>query len=667
MKRLLTALCLLTAVNWMASDRAFADYLEIKVDLAQIGNISAKAPTPPKAAPVQPGLPPGMQPGMQPGVPPGGARGGGGPNRGGGKGGAKGGRGGSAFNDSLPRFRDGLVLVGGGGVPTPPGVDGQPFDPNMIPGMPPPTVQLPDEASRNWVTAYIEVKGKPIPVQGKQIVRISHKWGKDLALSLDPVIFQYRPIAAEPPAFQFDRKFRKEIKDSKDRPQHLVYIAEWALSLGLNDKFQSVVEEIQKANPKHPAVVNVARVKADLKKPITATDPALQPFLDELRSEGYRPLLSEQGHYGIMAKVPLNQSKDLELKSRLNLFEETMQNFYNWFALQDMPQPAMPAYKQWIVLPESVKDFDTLHAAWGDQPLAGDGFTLRNHNVVILSPERLDDAYATLHKNNLALWNSVKTSKEEFVTGTVWNRPEASGNMDSLSKLQTMTMVEKLLEEDGLRQTITHHGSRQLLTASGLLPDKVDVPEWLMAGLASFFETSRDSVYGNGGFLPSWEHLVTFKQFRLQKKLDPAESDKALLGVLTDSDFMQAAIFRSMEKQTPEGMEKDAAGERADDMAYLSKSTAWALTYYLFKSNKLDKLARFCQEFNDLPRDRVLTDSAYIGAFAKAFDLTDSADPRKLDAQKFRDFANQWFVEMQSTTLDLPQIEQEALAPYMQK
>src|SRR5438132_799386 len=72
----------------------------------------------------------------------------------------------------------------------------------------------------------------------------------------------------------------------------------------------------------------------------------------------------------------------------------------------------------------------------------------------------------------------------DLVSGKIWDRPGAKQNPANIAILQTLALVQKILEEESERTTITHEGTRQLLAASGVLPRSVQAPDWVQYGLA---------------------------------------------------------------------------------------------------------------------------------------------------------------------------------------
>ena len=97
--------------------------------------------------------------------------------------------------------------------------------------------------------------------------------------------------------------------------------------------------------------------------------------------------------------------------------------------------------------------------------------------------------------------------------------------------------MQKAMDEESIRATISHEGVRQLTAAAGLLPRTVAAPEWVQFGMASFFETPHRALWSGTGAL-SWLHLHKFKTLAKDKKTGRAED--VLLGVITDDYFRKA-------------------------------------------------------------------------------------------------------------------------------
>ena len=197
-----------------------------------------------------------------------------------------------------------------------------------------------------------------------------------------------------------------------------------------------------------------------------------------------------------------------------------------------------------------------------------------------------------------------------LLSGKIWEDKRATQMIQKIGEVQTMLIVRKALEEDAERATITHEGTRQLLVAAGLFPRHVNVPEWVLSGLASYFETPIQAVYPGVG-LPSWTHLVAFKH--LQKTQAFTRPAEVLYNTMTDRYFAKARLTTNLAK---EHNDNDRLAEQAHADWELARCTAWALVYYLVKSeriNGINELIAYGREMNQLPRDLELGEHAAPG------------------------------------------------------
>src|SRR5262249_19553885 len=148
--------------------------------------------------------------------------------------------------------------------------------------------------------------------------------------------------------------------------------------------------------------------------------------------------------------------------------------------------------------------------------------------------------------------------------------------------------------------TVSHDGTRQLLTATGLLPHAVLLPEWAQFGLPSVYETARSDTYSQvGAFWPTfgeghWVYLVYFKVWEQNKSPLLDKPEDALRAVLTDRYFHEAA-----------------ANPKDPDKLVRARTMAWSLSYYIMNRH-LDQFLRYSEELNALPRDLELDDETHL-------------------------------------------------------
>jgi hypothetical protein len=510
------------------------------------------------------------------------------------------------------------------------------------------------EFSSHVVLAFFEMRSVPktLAQQSPPIAEVDHNFGRKGRFPVVDDKIIYTIVRKESVTKEFAKKFNTDLREAKD-PARLSYAASWALAHGLTKDFHTAMATLAKAEPKHPAVANYLKVQADLKNAPTTDDPATQAILAEIKGEGYRLAVSDAGHYGILTKLPATPQSEGVLRRRLNRFEETYENFFYWFALQEGVQPPpMPKHRLYVLLLDAKEDFTSRHVWWGAQPMVADGFTPRRDNIIVLSGKRLDENYTIFEKNVQILMSAARVSREELISGAIWDRPEGKNNVHGIAGLQTLVLMQKAMEEEAERASISHEAARQLLFATGLLPRCVNVPEWAQFGLASYFDVPYGALYRGVG-LPSWTNLISFKHYRRANKLG-GSAYECLLRTISDRFFREAARAEEDFKENPDKEKKDDKVKEHNDIA---RGSAWALTYYLLQEKKLPQLMKYMEEMNNLPRDLELDDRALQGCFARAFDLIDARDPRRLDPVKTTAFANAWFSFMLGVNLEVGDAE----------
>jgi len=379
-----------------------------------------------------------------------------------------------------------------------------------------------------------------------------------------------------------------------------------------------------------------------------------------LAPKGYHPVTGGNSPFYI-AMTNQQSQFDKDIERRLTRLQETLESFYFWFALNDqLQQPALPHYRQLLVVANSAEEFYAKHALWGSPPFSGDGMTEGRDNILLMSSRPMDEVYRVFSGNNQELSKKVQFAPDLFVNGKIWEQrlPENSPrDLFHIAFTQTMMIMQKALEDEAELSTLTREGTRQLLFASDLLPRHVHTPEWIAEGLASFFETTPGAPYRSIG-LPSWSNVVALKYYRINKKLDkPAD---VLANIVTDRYFRNAQ--KILGDLIELGDSDGKLGERLQEEIELANCTAWAFAYYMIERRREpQRLLRYCQELSAMPRDLDLDDHAMEACFAKVFDMPDPANPSRVDRTKFAALADAFFAEMSGVSLDLPDVQNEYL------
>jgi Protein of unknown function (DUF1570) len=540
---------------------------------------------------------------------------------------------------------------GAGGTPNP---GGAPSTPQSL---------FPNDPNARYITALVEVTNVSKPSYNPlgQLFTCDTRYGKNVWVPVSPQfpMIGAPRIHADSFGSEFATKFNKE-KNHKNIDT-MLHLARWTLSRGKLKKFHEVMDEAVKLNDKHATVKEYLRVKKGLETPFKVQDPTQRDLVDELTRTGYKERLSEKGHYGIYFPNLDDPSIEAGVKRRLNLLEETLDSFYYWFAMQKdlSEQPALPKYRLIGIVTGSNDDFVSRHAQWGSPPRVADGFTPHRDNVIVMSAKvRVNDAnYADLNSlisTKLADANTrlqqkgfkITITRENLLSGEINTIKEAGWVAMYIGAAQTAVLLAKAIEDQAERHTVTNEGTRQLLVASGMFPRNVQVPDWIIEGLAAFFENPTGGAYATIGER-SGVHLISFKHHRTYNK-DFASRTEVLQSVISDAYFQKA---RQLNKELQDSRDERERG-RLKESWEVARCTSWAFIYYLSKNGKLDCIANYGKELDKLPRDMDLSSAVIQGCFAKAFAMADSNNPQVIADARLNDMAQAWFDMLELTNLD---------------
>ncbi len=692
----MTRYLFLIAIFILAVGTASADYVLIKINVNQMNFFPPSMPLP-SAQPMgqmggagavgTPPMPNPMGGGAGAlGVPPGAAAG------------NSGFIGGAGFLGDVPPgaaagnfgFMGGAGVLGGVPKGQPPagtgGAGGQiPEPPNPQPGV----SGMPVDPAPKWLYAWIEIKNRPeqvgiIPNNMGVIAKLEHKWSKKHWIPLSP-LYPYVHSYAKAESFQtgFDRDFKKEKAEKVKNVENFLHLARKALERGRLDRMHLAMKEAENADPRHLNVKMYVKVTKDLAKKSQKDsklpddeDPTHQDLIRELRTDfSYRPRISEQRHFGVYANIALSDKyADAALDRRLKIMEDTLATFYYWFALQKvgprqtlLPPPAMPRYRLMGIMVNTKEEFHTRNQQWGMVPRIGDAFTPRRDNVIVMAtraraldpvfqdfdttllPAKIEDANTRL-RPHLEPYGVKPFTRDDLLSGKATD-PRAAGQVAIyIGAAQTAVLLGKTIEDQAERATLTNAVIRQLLTASGAFPRNVPVPDWMLEGLAGFFETPAEALYPTIG-QPSWTHFISFKHMCMNQKKEPAE---VLYNVVTDRYFQNARKLSADLLENPRNNELRNAEREAWELA---RCTSWAFVYYLAQNGKLDKLFTYGKELDKLPRDLDLSEGITQRCFAKAFEMTDPKDPRRIAPLPLANEAATWFRLMQEATLSIADVQ----------
>jgi hypothetical protein len=466
-----------------------------------------------------------------------------------------------------------------------------------------------------FIGAIIEARHEDVKLLSSGRYKVKHKWG-ETRLFIDNNDKEIQIVHV--PIYTVAQQYAKEKTRLKG-----VDLALWALAHGLYDEVPKIMAELAQSEPKNPTLQVFQKVEAALAKEPKADDPSLKwrdklgDFKDE-RSKHY--VLCYDGH------------RPTQVQQRLARLENNLRGFYYWFALHGKALP-MPEKRLVAVLIDDKDSFISKHKEiFDDDELVADGFFDRRENIAVYSAYRLDPAYDALDKITGPLWKRMNYNASDLLKGK--SAPGVAANENAYA--QTLTLLQKAMQDESELNSVSYEGTRQLLDAVGFMPKGIELPKWIDFGLASYFEVAKGSFWPGTGS-QNQAYVAQFKIWQEDKKLDkPAD---ALLGVVTDKYFRRVA-----EAKNKENSENKA------------RTLAWSLVYFLAQK-KLDGLVNYCAELRQLPRDLQLNEDVLALAFARGFKLCEAGNPDKIDQNKFNTLANEWFAFSTHTVLEVAEVK----------
>ncbi len=394
---------------------------------------------------------------------------------------------------------DGVAAPGGvkppGGIPggfAPPGgiLPGGFAPPGGQPGG---TAPATDERS---VFAVIPIKsvtkgavyaGKTVNLQtNPRHVWANHEYGKTLLFD-DGTNVQ---------VFSIPGTIEQEVKKlhtawAKDRTlDGLLDIIAYALSVDHVDLAVTYANEFEKqfdaSKSEKPRLVAFAKAYAEIKGKLEENLPAAD-------AEGWRKRLkasavAEDKHYALIHWGEQSVSAET-INKRLTQLERNFKAFYLWHAIRGTALP-FPDKRLVVVLANRPSDIDDLRPKLDGLPVVSDGFYSPAHNIVVLSPTRLDEAGKTF----------AEIAKAKYQDG--WNREELlkgkapivkSGDFSELYRTMTYALVDRALEEEATHAAITREANRQLYSTLGILPQHVILPKWIDQGVSNLLHKPKDA------------------------------------------------------------------------------------------------------------------------------------------------------------------------------
>jgi uncharacterized membrane protein YgcG len=334
---------------------------------------------------------------------------------------------------------------------------------------------------------------------------IKHKYGTSFIYA-DNTSIQVFPLRAASLERPIRNKYSEWARNRKDFNQ-IYDLATDALRVGMIDEaFRYCNDMLKQAeittDQSPPAKVQAfakayKQIAPQLAAPPTQTSHRGEEWMSRLGATA----IAESQWYALIHWSERQLSSE-DIERRLRALDNNLKAFYLWHALQGIALP-LPQQRLIAVLADRANDMPKLHQALDGLPVGSDGFYSPTHDLLVLSPDRLDQhgsSFARIAQAQYAVgWN-----RDDLLKGKVPKVRDNNRQPSEIARMMTIALVDKFLEEEADHAAISREGSRQLFVASGVLARNVVLPRWVDSGTSSFFEKPKGPVFtrSQGGGSP---------------------------------------------------------------------------------------------------------------------------------------------------------------------
>jgi hypothetical protein len=319
---------------------------------------------------------------------------------------------------------------------------------------------------------------------------ITHEFGVSV-LYHDGTNVQVKADDHPPIDANIKAEYKKWVVQPDRKPDTLVRLIDEALKADLVDlayeyteSLERLVAERKGAEPNIEAFVKAyAELKTKLNDPLKS-DAVVEQWKSKMG--GTAVVAEDAAHFSVIHFGDQNLSAE-SLARKVKLLEKNYKAFYLWHALKLRRALPLPESKLIVVVARRGGEMNDLRDRVDGLPLIGDSFFSQQHNILVLSPERMDDLGRSFFEAARSKYAQEGFNRNELLKG---NHPAVKEPLTptDVALASTYALVDKMLEVETDAAIISSEGTRQLFAASGLLPKHVLLPQWMEHGLASVLQ-----------------------------------------------------------------------------------------------------------------------------------------------------------------------------------
>ena len=447
------------------------------------------------------------------------------------------------------------------------------------------------------VTVLLEGKTKGV---GHGTFEYTHPSLGILTFSHDSALIIKAPTKSE--------EYRRLWNQARQDPSFEAYIqaARFAIRSGLLDEFKECCNAAYKIQPEHPTMLRLLEARKRIKEPLGHWEQCQKELRESVPLSTMKFAQSE--HYLLLHDTGENKvgrSRQTRAQSRLELLEKVYESYFMKFALEgivlDTPKEPMK-----VVLFGQEQDYVS-YTQQRDPALIGAlGYWSAQDNIAVFFDQGTTQRMKALEEHAKELQKNKMRSR---------GSPQAK---DAAYLANTVELLVKLTRQGDDIEVVSHEATHQLAGNSGIMPRNKVALRWAHEGLATYFETSSDALWGGIGAVNE-SRLKSY--YRVLS--DPRRSDIGLL--VCDGLF---DLARNQQE------EADVYGQ------------AWGLTHFLME-RRFDDLMDYYRKISAIESsNQNITRGDLVKLFSESF-----GDLKLLQSQ--------WQAHMRELKTDLDRAKQD--------